>query len=80
MICVKAIWSADGGWRASPSFFAAAESGNMRKLVFMMIWWVNPEYLAGFFVEERLMIAGIGGLVWMGIGVFIMAKMVSFEI
>jgi tight adherence protein B len=26
------------------------------------------------------MIAGGGGLVWMGIGVFIMAKMVDFEI
>jgi tight adherence protein B len=36
--------------------------------------------MAGFFVEPRLMIAGGGGLVWMGIGVFIMAKMVSFEI
>ena len=33
-----------------------------------------------FFVDERLMIAGVGGLVWMGIGVFIMAKMVNFEI
>jgi tight adherence protein B len=26
------------------------------------------------------MVAGMGGLVWMGIGVAIMAKMVSFEI
>jgi tight adherence protein B len=33
-----------------------------------------------FFTDERLMIAGGGGLVWMGIGVFIMAKMVDFEI
>jgi tight adherence protein B len=45
-----------------------------------MIWWVNPEYLAGFFSEQRLMMAGLGGLGWMGMGVFIMAKMVSFEI
>jgi tight adherence protein B len=33
-----------------------------------------------FFVDERLMIAGAGGLVWMGVGVFIMAKMVDFEV
>jgi tight adherence protein B len=26
------------------------------------------------------MVAGGGGLIWMGIGAFIMAKMVSFEI
>ena len=27
-----------------------------------------------------LMVAGLGGLTWMSIGVFIMAKMVNFEI
>ena len=36
--------------------------------------------IGSFFVDERLMVAGMGGLVWMGIGAFIMAKMVSFEI
>ena len=36
--------------------------------------------MQGFFSEPRLMIAGGIGLVWMGIGAFIMAKMVSFEI
>ena len=35
---------------------------------------------AGFFTDERLVIAGLGGMVWMAIGGFIMAKMVSFEI
>jgi tight adherence protein B len=48
--------------------------------VFGLVWSVNPTYLSGFFVEERLMIAGGVGLIWMGIGVAIMAKMVSFEI
>jgi tight adherence protein B len=33
-----------------------------------------------FFVDERLMIAGGGGLIWMGLGVFIMSRMVNFEI
>jgi tight adherence protein B len=41
---------------------------------------VNREYLAGFFSEPRLMIAGLGGALWMSIGAFIMAKMVNFEI
>ena len=65
---------------SSESKASAYIVGSLPFLVFLMIWWVNPAYLAGFFYQERLMIAGIGGLVWMGIGVFIMAKMVSFEI
>jgi tight adherence protein B len=54
--------------------------GALPFIVFGLIYTMNPKYLANFFVDERLMIAGIGGLVWMGIGVFIMAKMVNFEI
>ena len=48
--------------------------------VFGMINWINPPYMAGFFVDQRLIVAAIGGLIWMSIGGFIMAKMVSFEI
>jgi tight adherence protein B len=33
-----------------------------------------------FFTDQRLIVAGIGGLVWMGMGVLMMAKMVNFEI
>ncbi|WP_017670110.1 type II secretion system F family protein [Blastomonas sp. AAP53] len=65
---------------SSESKASAYIVGSLPFLVFLMIWWVNPAYLAGFFAEERLMIAGLGGLLWMAIGVFIMAKMVSFEI
>ena len=36
--------------------------------------------MSGFFSDQRLIVAGLGGLCWMSIGVFIMAKMVSFEI
>jgi len=36
--------------------------------------------MGGFFVDQRLMVAGLVGLVWMSIGGFIMAKMVNFEI
>ena len=54
--------------------------GSLPFIVFGLIWYMNAEYLADFFVDQRLMIAGLGGLIWMGIGVFIMAKMVNFEI
>ncbi|MBO9695580.1 MAG: type II secretion system F family protein [Sphingopyxis sp.] len=54
--------------------------GALPFFVFGVVWSVNPGYLEGFFHEERLMIAGIGGLIWMSIGAGIMAKMVNFEI
>jgi tight adherence protein B len=54
--------------------------GSLPFIVFGLIWYMNDKYLADFFVDQRLMIAGLGGLMWMGIGVFIMSKMVSFEI
>jgi tight adherence protein B len=36
--------------------------------------------MQNFFIDQRLMIAGGIGLVWMSIGAFIMAKMINFEI
>jgi tight adherence protein B len=54
--------------------------GALPFIVFFLVWMINPTYMAGFFSDQRLMVAGMGGLVWMSIGVFIMAKMVNFEI
>lgn len=54
--------------------------GALPFIVFGLVYSMNPEYLQGFFTEQRLMIAGVGGLIWMSLGVFIMAKMVNFEI
>jgi tight adherence protein B len=65
---------------SSESKASAYIVGSLPFIVFAMIWWLNPRYLAPFFTDDRLIIAGIGGLVWMAIGAFIMAKMVSFEI
>lgn len=65
---------------SSESKASAYIVGALPFIVFGMIWWINPEYIGDFFVDERLIATGLGGLVWMGIGVFIMAKMVSFEI
>ena len=54
--------------------------GALPFIVFILIWFINGTYMQKFFVDERLMIAGGGGLIWMGLGVVIMAKMVDFEI
>ena len=54
--------------------------GSLPFFVFAIVTIMNPDYMAGFFKDHRLIIAGLGGLTWMGIGVFIMSKMVSFEI
>lgn len=65
---------------SSESKASAYIVGSLPFIVFTMIYWVNQSYIGDFFVDERLMVAGMGGLVWMSIGAFIMAKMVSFEI
>ncbi|QHL90409.1 pilus assembly protein TadB [Sphingomonas changnyeongensis] len=65
---------------SSESKASAYIVGSLPFIVFTMIWFLNKDYMGGFFTDERLMVAGIGGLVWMGIGAFIMAKMVNFEI
>jgi len=65
---------------SSESKASAYIVGSLPFIVFTLIFWVNPHYLQGFFHEDRLIIAGLGGLTWMSIGAFIMAKMVSFEI
>ncbi len=65
---------------SSESKASAYIVGSLPFIVFGLIWWINPDYVAGFFEEDRLIVAGLGGMLWMSIGVFIMAKMVSFEI
>ena len=65
---------------SSESKASAYIVGALPFIVFGMIWMVNSEYMRNFFVDERLMFTGIAGLIWMGIGAFVMAKMVSFEI
>jgi tight adherence protein B len=65
---------------SSESKASAYIVGSLPFVVFTLVWMVNPGYMGGFFVDQRLIVAGIGGMCWMGIGVFIMAKMVNFEI
>lgn len=65
---------------SSESKASAYIVGALPFIVFGMIYWINPGYLGGFFTDDRLIVTGLGGLTWMSIGAFIMAKMVSFEI
>ena len=65
---------------SSESKASAYIVGSLPFIVFALIYAINPGYIGEFFVDERLIVAGLGAGVWMGIGVFIMAKMVNFEI
>jgi tight adherence protein B len=65
---------------SSESKASAYIVGALPFIVFGLVWFINPKYMANFFVDPRLIVAGLGGLVWMSIGAFIMAKMVNFEI
>jgi len=65
---------------SSESKASAYIVGSLPFVVFSLVWMINPGYMGKFFTDERLMVAGLGGLIWMGIGGFIMAKMVNFEI
>jgi len=65
---------------SSESKASAYIVGSLPFIVFALVTMVNPGYMGGFFEDQRLIVAGLGGLCWMSIGVFIMAKMVNFEI
>src|SRR5437763_1664322 len=65
---------------SSESKASAYIVGSLPFVVFGLVMMINPHYMAGFFSDQRLEVAGIGGMIWMGIGALIMAKMVNFEI
>ena len=65
---------------SSESKASAYIVGSLPFVVFTLVWMINPNYMGGFFTDQRLIVAGIGGMIWMAIGAFIMAKMVNFEI
>ncbi|MBV9370516.1 MAG: type II secretion system F family protein [Alphaproteobacteria bacterium] len=54
--------------------------GSLPFIVFLLVLFINPGYMGKFFEDQRLIIAGLGGMCWMGFGVFIMAKMIDFEV
>jgi len=65
---------------SSESKASAYIVGALPFIVFALLYWINPAYMGKFFIDERLIVAGLGAMCWLGIGAFIMAKMVSFEI
>jgi len=65
---------------SSESKASAYIIGALPFIVFGLIWFINGKYMQTFFIDERLMIAGGIGMVWMSIGAFIMSKMINFEI
>jgi len=65
---------------SSESKASAIIVGSLPFIVFSLVWMMNPDYMGKFFTDQRLIVAGIGALIWMSIGAFIMAKMVNFEI
>jgi tight adherence protein B len=65
---------------SSESKASAYIIGSLPFFVFAMIWFVENKYISKFFTEPRLIITGLGGMVWMAIGAFVMAQMINFEI
>ena len=65
---------------SSESKASAYIVGALPFIVFVHDLVDQPGLHGGFFIDERLIVAGLGGMIWMSIGAFIMAKMVSFEI
>jgi tight adherence protein B len=65
---------------SSESKASAMILGGLPFVVFGIISFISPDYMGGFFSDPRLIATGLGGMVWMSIGVFVMAKMVNFEI
>lgn len=65
---------------SSESKASALIVGALPFIVFGLVWFINNGYMMHFFTDPRLIVAGGGGMVWMALGAFIMAKMVNFEI
>lgn len=54
--------------------------GSLPFIMFGFILMLNYEYASVLYTDPRAIIASIVGLSWMAIGVFIMGKMINFEI
>ena len=50
---------------SSESKASAYIIGSLPFIVFGLIWLINGGYMQNFFVDQRLIVAGGGGMVWM---------------
>ena len=65
---------------SSESKASAYIIGSLPFIVFFLIYSINPLYMGKFFIDDRLIGMGIGAFIWLGLGGFIMAQMINFEI
>ncbi len=65
---------------SSESKASAYIIGSLPFIVFGLIYTINASYMQNFFIDERLIMTGAGGIVWMAIGAFVMRQMINFEI
>jgi tight adherence protein B len=65
---------------SSEARMTAGIIGSMPFLISLMIYLINPEYISLLWTDHTGKKILYGGLAWMGIGVFIMKQMISFEI
>ncbi len=73
---------------SSESKASAYIIGALPFIVFGLIYFISDSYMQKFFISNpggplglsTLQMVGLGGLCWMGIGAFVMSKMISFEI
>ncbi|MEO0411597.1 MAG: type II secretion system F family protein [Pseudomonadota bacterium] len=54
--------------------------GSLPFLMFGILLFINYDYVSLLFTDPRAIMVSIGALVWMGLGVFIMSRMINFEI
>jgi tight adherence protein B len=65
---------------SSEARMTASIIGIMPFLVSLAIYLLNPEYIMLLWTDPLGNVILFGGLTWMGLGVFIMKQMISFEI
>jgi tight adherence protein B len=54
--------------------------GSLPFIMFGVLTLLNGDYMHSFFTDIRLQVITAGGLVWMSIGIFIMSRMINFEV
>jgi len=54
--------------------------GALPFIMFGMLLFINYDYASILFTDTRAIMVALGGLTWMSLGIFIMSRMINFEI
>lgn len=65
---------------ASEGKASALILGSLPFVMTLLLTVLNYDYVSTLWTDPRAQMISLGGLVWMGIGAFVMAKMINFEI